>query len=737
MSRRLLAPLASLAVITALTACSGDEQANQPSAENAQEQAQVALSYPDTKRLDVTDNYHGTEVADPYRWLEEDVRENPEVAEWVKAQNAVTNEYLNSMPERKQIEHRMTELWDYAKVGMPTKKGDRYFLRMNSGLQNQYPVYMAESLDAEPKLVMDPNTWSEDGTVALAETNISPSGKYIAYGIQESGSDWRTGKILEVDTGKVMDDTILGTKYGFRASWLEDESGFYYNRFPIPEGGADFQSLNHFSKVYFHKLGTDQSEDKLVFENPNEPEWGFSASLTDDNKYLLIYTTKGTDSNNRIDYIDLSKPDAKPVSLIDNFDSSWGMVHSEGSKLYFATTNEAPLRRVVMIDLDSFNKESPAQENWVEVIPEQDLNLDGISFVGGKFIAQYMKDVLPEVRLFNLDGSQSGTVEMPGIGAAGGFGGNADSPETFYSFSSYTNPGSIYRYDVSTGESTLWKQPDLAYNPDDFESRQVFYPSKDGTMIPMIISHKKGLELNGQNPTLIYGYGGFNISLQPRFSVANLTWMDMGGVYAVCNLRGGGEYGEKWHKAGTKLNKQNVFDDFIAGAEYLINEKYTSPEHLASYGRSNGGLLIGATVNQRPDLFAAALPTVGVMDMLRFNQFTAGRYWVDDYGSSANADEFEVLYNYSPYHNTGDKNYPAILVNTADTDDRVVPGHSFKYIAAVQHDYKGDNPVLIRIESKAGHGSGKPTHKIIEEYSDMWAFIARHTGLKLAEGYGK
>lgn len=732
MSRRLLAPLASLAVITALTACSGDEQSNQPSAENAQEQVQVALSYPDTKRLDVTDNYHGTEVADPYRWLEDDVRENPEVAEWVKAQNAVTNEYLNSMPERKQIEHRMTELWDYAKVGMPTKKGDRYFLRMNSGLQNQYPVYMAESLDAEPKLVMDPNTWSEDGTVALADTNYSPSGKYIAYGIQESGSDWRTGKILDVDTGKILDDTILGTKYGFSADWLEDESGFFYNRFPIPEGGADFQSLNHFSKVYFHKLGTDQSEDILVFENANEPEWGFSAQLTDDNRYLLIYTRKGTDANSRIDYIDLSKPGFASTNLIDNFDSSWGMVHSDGSKLYFATTNEAPLRRVVMIDL-----ENPTEEEWVEVIPEQELNLDGISFVGGKFIAQYMKDVLPEVRLFNLDGSQSGTVEMPGIGAASGFGGSADSTETFYSFSSYTNPGSIYRYDVSTGESTLWKQPDLAYNPDDFESRQVFYPSKDGTMIPMIISHKKGLELNGQNPTLIYGYGGFNISLQPRFSVANLTWMDMGGVYAVCNLRGGGEYGEKWHKAGTKLNKQNVFDDFIAGAEYLINEKYTSPEHLASYGRSNGGLLIGATVNQRPDLFAAALPTVGVMDMLRFNQFTAGRYWVDDYGSSANADEFEVLYNYSPYHNTGDKNYPAILVNTADTDDRVVPGHSFKYIAAVQHDYKGDNPVLIRIESKAGHGSGKPTHKIIEEYSDMWAFIAKHTGLELTEGYGK
>ena len=737
MSRNLLAPLASLAVVTALTACSGGDSAAPEAKVDNKADAAIALSYPQTKRQDVVDNYHGTDVADPYRWLEDDVRENPEVAQWVKDQNAVTNQYLHSMPERKQIEKRMTQLWDYAKVGMPTKKGDRYFLRMNTGLQNQSPVYMTNSLDSEPTLVMDPNTWSEDGTVALADINYSPSGKYIAYGIQESGSDWRTGKIMEVDTGNVLDDEILGTKYGFGAVWLEDESGFYYNRFPIPEKGADFQSLNHYSKVYFHKLGTPQSEDKVIFENKNQPEWSFYPTLTDDGKYLLISTGKGTDDNNRLDYFDLSKPGSEPISLIDNFDSAWSLVHSDGSKLYFATTNQAPLRRVVMIDLDSFNEESPAEENWVEIIPEQELSLDGISVVGGKFIAQYLKDALTEVRLFALNGKAQGNVAMPGIGSAGGFGGKAEDTETFYSFSSYVRPTTIYRYNVETGESTLWKQPKLAFNPDDYESRQVFYTSKDGTKVPMIISHRKGIELNGDNPTLIYGYGGFNISLKPRFSVANLTWMEMGGIYAVCNLRGGGEYGEKWHKAGTKLNKQNVFDDFIAGAEYLIKEGYTKPEHLASYGRSNGGLLIGATINQRPDLYAAALPTVGVMDMLRFNQFTAGRYWVDDYGSSANPDEFEVLYGYSPYHNTGDKAYPAIMVNTADTDDRVVPGHSFKYIAAVQHDYKGDKPVLIRIESKAGHGSGKPTHKIIEEYADMWAFIARHTGLQLGEGYGE
>ncbi|MDM3871977.1 prolyl oligopeptidase family serine peptidase [Porticoccus sp. W117] len=725
MSRKLLAPLVGLTVVATLTACSGGDQ-QAPAAKSA-------FTYPDSKRDEtVVDDYHGTKVADPYRWLEDDVRDNPQVAQWVKEQNAVTNDYLQSMPERKQIEQRMTQLWDYAKVGMPTKKGDRYFLRMNSGLQNQSPVYQMTSLDDEPTLVMDPNTWSDDGTTALAEVNYSPSGKYIAYGIQEDGSDWRTGKILDVDSGKVLDDEILGTKYGFGVNWLEDESGFYYSRFPIPESGADFQSLNHFQKVYFHKLGTPQSEDVVIFENKDEPEWGFSPSLTDDNRYLLIYTRTGTDRRYRVQYIDRTKPDAAPVTLIDNFDYAWGLVHSAGSKLYFVTTHNAPLRRVVMIDLDN-----PTEENWVEVIPEQDLNLDGLSLVGGKFIAQYLKDALTEVRLFDMDGKPAGTVELPGIGSASGFGGKAEEPETFYSFSGYTRPGTIYRYNVETGESTLWKQPELAFNPDDYESKQVFYPSKDGTKIPMIISHKKGVELDGKNPTLIYGYGGFNISLKPRFSVANLAWMEMGGIYAVCNLRGGGEYGEKWHKAGTKLNKQNVFDDFHAGAEYLIKEGYTSPEHLASYGRSNGGLLIGATINQRPELYAAALPTVGVMDMLRFNQFTAGRYWVDDYGNSANPDEFAAQIKYSPYHNAADLDYPAVMVNTADTDDRVVPGHSFKYIAAMQHAYTGDKPMLIRIESNAGHGSGKPTHKTIEEYSDMWAFIAKHTGLELPEGYGK
>ena len=716
--------LALLATAAILAACSASDQATPDTTSG--------LSYPNTKRVDVSDNYHGTEVADPYRWLENDIRQDPEVAQWVTDQNSVTNSYLEAMPERKRIEKRMTQLWDYAKVGLPVKKGKRYFLRINSGLQNQSPVYMTESLDADPTVIIDPNNWSEDGTVALAEVNYSPNGKYIAYGIQESGSDWRTGKILDVSTGNILDDEILGTKYRFWVQWLNDESGFYYSRFPIPETGTDFQNLNHFSKIYFHKLGTDQSQDKLVFENKAKPEWGFYPILTDDNRYLLVGTYKGTDSNNRIDYFDLNKPGSGPVSLIDNFDSTWGFIHSEGSRLYFVTTDNAPLRRVVMIDL-----ENPAQNTPQEIIPEQELNLDNISFVGGKFIAQYLKDVLTEVRLFSHTGESAGSVKMPGIGSAAGFAGKAKDAETFYSFSSYTRPGTIYRYNVATGQSTLWKQPELAFNPDDYESRQLFYPSKDGTMIPMIVSHKKGLSFNGKNPTLIYGYGGFNASLKPRFSPANLTWMDMGGVYAACNLRGGGEYGEAWHKAGTRLNKQNVFDDFIAGAQYLIETGYTTPQYLASYGRSNGGLLVGATANQRPDLFAAALPQVGVMDMLRFNQFTAGRYWVDDYGSPDNAEEFAALYSYSPYHNTGDKDYPAIMVTTADTDDRVVPGHSFKYIAAMQHAYKGDKPMLIRIESKAGHGSGKPTHKIIQEYSDMWAFIAKHTGLQLRDDFAR
>lgn len=690
------------------------------------------LVYPDTRREAVVDDYHGTRVADPYRWLEGDVREKPEVAAWVAAQNKVTQHYLQSMPERKRIEKRMTQLWDYSKTGLPVKKGERYFLRKNSGLQNQSPVYMSTSLSAKPKLVIDPNSWSKDGTVALADVNYSPKGHYIAYGIQASGSDWRTGKILNVDTGEVLDEELEGAKYGFITSWLNDESGFYYSRFPIPEKGADFQSLNHFSKVYFHQLGTAQSSDKVVFQNAEQPEWGFSPELTDDNRYLLIYTGAGTDDNNRVDYFDLSKSGSASVSLIDNFDAAWYLVHSEGSKLYFITSDNAPLRRVVMIDVNK-----PQRKNWREIIPEQALSLKGVSFVGGKFIARYLKDAATEVRQYTLAGKPAGKVSLPGVGTAYGFNGKADSGETFYAFSSYVRPTSVFRYDVSSGKSTLWQAPKLAFNPDDYVSQQVFYPSKDGTKIPMIISYKKGLKRDAKTPTLIYGYGGFNISITPRFTVANFTWMDMGGIYAVANLRGGGEYGERWHKAGTKLDKQNVFDDFIAGAEYLIREGYTSPEHLAAYGRSNGGLLVGATVNQRPDLFAAALPSVGVMDMLRFNQFTAGRYWVDDYGSSANPQEFKALYAYSPYHNTGDKEYPAIMVNTADTDDRVVPGHSFKYIAAVQHDYKGDNPVLIRIESKAGHGSGKPTHKQIEEYADMWAFIARHTGLVLPQDYGK
>ncbi len=690
------------------------------------------LSYPETRRENVVDDYHGTKVADPYRWLEGDVRDVPEVAAWVAAQNKVTQQYLQSMPERKAIEKRMTALWDFPTVGLPVKKGERYFYRKNTGLQNQSPVYMVKNLDAKPTTVIDPNQWSKDGTVALADVNYSPEGNYIAYGVQESGSDWRVGRILDVNSGKEIDGSFAGPKYGFYTAWLNDESGFYYARFPIPKQGADFQSLNHFSKIYFHKLGTPQSADRVVFENKAQPEWGFWPQLTDDNRFLVVYTSKGTDDNNRVNVFDLSYPGTEPLALIDSFDAAWQLVHSVGSELYFATNDKAPLRRVIKIDVNK-----PERKHWQEIIPEQELNLAGINFVGGEFIASYLKDAATQVRRFNLQGKPLGNVKLPGVGTAYGFGDKAEATETFYTFSSYVRPPTVFRYDIKKGESRVWQQPELAFNPDDYVSEQVFYQSKDGTRVPMIISYKKGLEKNAKTPTLLYGYGGFNISIKPSFSVPVFTWMDMGGVYAAANLRGGGEYGEKWHRAGTKLNKQNVFDDFIAAAQYLIKHEYTSPEHLAIYGRSNGGLLIGATINQRPDLFAAALPSVGVMDMLRFNQFTAGRYWVDDYGSSANPDEFKALYAYSPYHNTANRDYPAVMVNTADTDDRVVPGHSFKYIAALQHDYQGDKPVLIRIESKAGHGSGKPTAKKIEEYADMWAFIARHTGLVLPEAYAK
>ena len=698
---------------------------------NEPEPPAPTVQYPETATVEHVDTYHGVEVADPYRWLEDDIRENEDVDAWVNAQNEVTFAYLESIPERDVIEKRLTELWDYERFGMPVKEGGLYYYSYNDGLQNQNVIYVQESLDAEAELLIDPNKWSEDGTVAMASYFPSPDGKHVAYLVQDGGSDWRQARIIEVGGGAVLDDELDWLKFT-GLSWAKDGSGFYYSRYPETKDEEKFQSLNANHAVYFHRLGTSQDDDALVYTQPDNPEWGYAASVTDDGAHLVITVWKGTDDRYQIVHQDLTAEDAEPEMLIEGFDHDYSLVGSVGSELYFRTNKDAPRNRLIAIDV-----ENPEPENWREIIPEAVDVLDGVSLVGGRIIADYMQDAQTVVKIFDLEGRQTGTVDLPGIGTAGGFRGTLEDPETFFIYTSYNTPSTVNRLDVETGEVTVFRKPDVDFDSDDYVVRQVFYKSADGTRVPMFISHHKDLELNGNTPAMLYGYGGFNISQTPSFSITRLAWMEMGGVYAVANLRGGGEYGQEWHKAGTKLQKQNVFDDFIAAAEYLIAENYTSPSKLAILGGSNGGLLVGAVTNQRPDLFGAAIPAVGVMDMLRFHKFTAGRFWVDDYGSSDDPEEFKALYAYSPYHNIKPgTDYPAVLVTTADTDDRVVPGHSFKYAAAIQQAQGGDAPVLIRIETRAGHGAGKPTDKVVQEYADRWAFLVKNLDMRLPEGYG-
>ncbi len=715
--------LISLAALVALAACGTKEPAT--------EVAEETIDYPETATVEHVDNYHGTEVEDPYRWLEEDVRESERVADWVESQNAVTFAYLGDIPEREQIAERMRELWNYERFGRPRKDGGRYYYSYNDGLQNQDVIYVQDSLDAEPSVLIDPNAWSDDGTVALASYFPSPDGRHVAYLIQDGGSDWRLARVIDVESGEATGDELEWLKFT-SLSWAADGSGFYYSRYPETSEEEKFQALNMNQAVYFHRLGTEQAEDTLVYTNPDNPEWGYSASVTDDGRHLVITVWKGTDDRYQIIHQDLTDPDAEPVMIIEGFDYDYTLVGSIGDDLYFRTNRDAPRNRLIAIDATN-----PAPDAWREIIAEAEDVLDGASLVGGRIIADYMQDAQTVVKIVDLDGKQVGTVDLPGIGTAVGFGGKFDDSETFFSYTSFDTPTTVNRLDVETGEVSVFRKPEVAFNPDDYVVKQVFYASKDGTRVPMFISHRKDLELDGKTPTMLYGYGGFNISMQPAFSVTRLAWMDMGGIYAVANLRGGGEYGKAWHKAGTKLNKQNVFDDFIAAGEYLVDEGYTTPSRLAIFGGSNGGLLVGAVTNQRPDLFGAAIPAVGVMDMLRFQEFTAGRFWVDDYGSSENPEEFAALYAYSPYHNIkpGD-DYPAVLVTTADTDDRVVPGHSFKYAARLQQAQGGGAPVLIRIETRAGHGAGTPTEMIIDDYADRWAFLLKNLGMRLPEGYG-
>ena len=679
--------------------------------------------YPETRKDNTVDDYHGTKVADPYRWLEDD--NSAETAAWVEAQNAVTDAYLATIPERARINERLTTLWNYERFGVPSRHGDRYFFYKNNGLQNQDVLFKQAALDAEPEILLDPNTLSEDGTVSLGSTSFSDDGTLLAYSISESGSDWRTWKIRDVETGADLDDVVRWSKFS-GASWAADGSGFYYSRYDEPAEDEALQQVNYFQKLYFHRIGTPQSDDALIYERPDHKEWGFGGSVSEDGRYLIISVWEGTDPRNRVFYRDLQDADGEIIELLNDFDAEYSFLGNEGPVFWFKTNLDADRGRIIAIDT-----ENPDRANWKEIVPEAEETLEGYSLVGDRFILQYLRDARNVVKVFALDGTFEREVELPGIGSSYGFGGRREDTETFFGFTSYSNPGSVYRYDIATGEATLFKKPEVRFNPDDYETKQIFYTSRDGTRVPMFITHKRGLQPNGQLPTLLYGYGGFNISLTPSFSVANLVWMEMGGVYAVPNLRGGGEYGEAWHQAGTKLRKQNVFDDFITAAEWLINNGYTSSERLAISGGSNGGLLVGACMTQRPDLFAAALPAVGVMDMLRFHKFTIGWAWVSDYGSSENAEEFEALYRYSPLHNLRDGvAYPATMVTTADHDDRVVPAHSFKFAATLQEKHAGKDPVLIRIETKAGHGAGKPTSKRIEEAADKLAFLVRELSVE-------
>jgi len=688
----------------------------------------TVFEYPQARKGDVVDNYHGAEVTDPYRWLEQDVGTADEVARWVEAQNLVTFDYLKSLPGRASIEKRLTALWDYEKFGTPFKRGGRYYFYKNDGLQNQYVLHVQDDLESEPRVLIDPNTWSDDGTVALGETSPSPDGRYFAYSIQDGGSDWRTWKIKDMMTGEDLDDKLEWVKFS-NVSWLPDGSGLFYGRYQKPEAGAELQSLNLNMQVYFHKVGTDQSDDELVFEKQDQPEWTFGNSVTDDGHWLVVTSSTGTDFRNRV-FVKNLKAESEFVTIVDDFNVGYSLLGNEGARLYFLTTDDAPNRRIIAVDMDNGGAIS-------EVVAQTDNVAQTMSYIGGRFVVEYLKDAKSLVTVYSVNGEKLYDVTLPGIGSVGAISGNADEDEMFFSFSSFNAPQTIYRADVKTGESKIFKSSNVDFNPDDYTVSQVFYPSKDGTQVPMFVAHKKGLDISKGVPTLLYSYGGFNVSLTPGFSVGRLAWMEMGGIFALANIRGGGEYGEKWHKAGTKLNKQNVFDDFIAAGEYLIENGYTTKQKLSVQGGSNGGLLVGAVVNQRPDLFGAALPAVGVMDMLRFQNFTAGRFWVDDYGSSENKEEFQALYAYSPYHNLKPRDYPAVLVTTADRDDRVVPGHSFKYAARLQEMQQGSTPVMIRIETRAGHGAGKPTEKIIEELADEWAFLKQHLGLELPENYGQ
>jgi prolyl oligopeptidase len=697
------------------------------SASTAASLAAQRPAYPPTRTGNVLDDYHGTRVADPYRWLED--ADSPETAAWVAAENRLTFAWLEQVPQRTAIRDRLTALWDYPRYGPPFKKADRYFFFKNSGLQNQAVLFTQGSLTATPEVLLDPNTLSTDGTVALSTTAVSEDGRLMVYGVAQSGSDWNEFHVRDVATRTDREDVLRWIKFS-GAAWTHDNLGFFYSRYPAPTGDALLaENRNH--TLYYHRVGTPQSEDLLIYERPDQPEWGISASVSEDGRYAVLHLWLGTDRRNRIAYIDLGDPQhpdlRAPVRmLLGEFDASYGFVGNDGPVFYFQTDNAAPRQRVIAVDT-----RVPQPAGWRTVIPQQADALESSGIIHDTFVTTYLHDAHSNLRFWGLDGRPLGGVALPTLGTVSGITGEREDAEMFYAFTSFLSPTTIFRYDFAAGRTEVFKAPALAFDASPYETRQVFYESKDGTRIPMFLTMRRGLPHDGSNPTYLYGYGGFNVSLTPAFSVGVLAWLEMGGIYAVPNLRGGAEYGEEWHQAGMLERKQNVFDDFIAAAEYLIRERYTSTPKLAIGGGSNGGLLVGAAMTQRPELFAAAVPAVGVMDMLRFHKFTIGWAWVTEYGSADSAAHFPFLYRYSPLHNLrSGTRYPATLITTADHDDRVVPGHSFKFAAALQVAQGGDAPVLIRIETKAGHGAGKPTAKVIEEAADRWAFLVRILGIR-------
>ena len=693
----MLKRITPLILLSTLIACTNTEKTVE----------QSALSYPNTKKTDSVDTYFGTNVPDPYRWLEDD--KSAETGEWVKAQNKVTFDYLATIPFRDKIKNRLTQIWNFEKRTSPFKKGKKYFFYKNDGIQNQSVLYVQDGLSGTPKVLLDPNALAADGTVSLGGLSISKDGKYLGYSINRAGSDWSEIYVMEIESGKKLADEIKWVKFSDIA-WKDD--GFFYSAYDAPKGGSELSNKNEYHKVFYHKLGDSQSKDALIFEDKSNPLRNFSAGITEDKNILILYGSEST-SGTSLAVKDLRKPNAPFVWLVKNFENNYGVVHSEGNKLFVITDKGAPKYQLLEIDITG----KPDYENWKKVIPESTDLLESVSLCNGKLVAKYLKDVTTRLYVYSMDGKKENEIQLPGICKVDAFDSDKDDSLAFFSYNTFTAPASIYKYNIVTNKMEIWFKPTIDFKSDDYETKQVFYASKDGTKIPMFITHKKGIKLDGTNPCFLFGYGGFNSYYSPEFRIDRAVFLENGGIYAIPGLRGGGDYGEDWHKAGTKCQKQNVFDDFIAAAEYLVKEKYTSHEKLAIHGRSNGGLLVGAVMTQRPDIAKVAIPTVGVLDMLRYHKFTIGWAWATDYGTSENKEEFDCLIKYSPLHNVKEVEYPATLVTTGDHDDRVVPAHSFKFIATLQEKQKGANPVLVRIDTNAG------------EYSDIWSFIFQNLGM--------